>query len=96
MSIRLTKAQEEKMLFANFCINEKLKPYDAACLVHLAHAVCNAARRRANKPNVTEKSVDAVREQLQNKAKELGYDTDFTGGCWPCLVKNGQDVNIPA
>jgi hypothetical protein len=83
--MKLSNKARRFIAFAEFCERNLIPAFDAAELVTLANRVFNAGERG-----------DASKEwvRFDKKATELGYET-LSYGLWPCLRKDGKDIEIP-
>jgi hypothetical protein len=91
MEMHLTKEMMGKVCFANFCIENGIKPRDAAELVSLAKRAFKVGERVANGEANSEHPAFAA---FEIRAKELGFEVSWPG-LWPVLMKNGKDVYLP-
>jgi len=91
--MKLSNNLHEKIAFAVFVADHKVKPYDLAKLIHYAHRAFNAGERATG----SEKAASAEKHwgnKVEEQAKEMGFGVEWNG-LWPTLMKGTRTITLP-
>jgi len=96
----LTKRMEEKVRFANFCITNKLDPYDVGQLCQLVQRRATAAMNDVNVRHneASQKKADKKDDRLIEEIKAFGKGMELEitfPSCYASVLKDGKSINLP-
>jgi hypothetical protein len=91
----MKKSLEDKVNFANFCINNKLDALEVATLIHLVmRRVMTGTAESNGIPGALAKD-DKACKKVEEQVKKMNLEFDGWPGLFPSIKKDGYHINLP-